>query len=716
MERFLVKKDGEDVFVTDTPENREKARAKGFKIYEDLTSPKGEQRWVGEDLVESAVKDKGYDFTATRKSKDQYAEERKERLEATPKIETGLQAAASTMAWGADDEAGGVVNAGIEALKGNGFDYERERDAIRQRKKNVEEANPLTHAGTSLVTGVLLPGGAAKGATMAGKIASGAGIGAVQGGVQSFNESDKEGAEAVEDALSGSVLGAVLGGAGGALAAKLAKSEKPDVNDIKSVVEKAKSLAEEVKESNAMKTAEFAKDAFTEGAKRTDSILEDLPVVGGAPARAVRGTINAAKELIDRNQNSKAFREMVDGFRTNLGPDAIEGLSDEDVIIWMLMEPGSNPAKTWVAKGAASVTGVDSNDFGRFLDLDPDTTRQQRLFNKIDSAEEAAGDVASAHKDLSSLASSRYQDLNKQARDQFQQIGNDPVRSIAGAMQEVRGRKTISDSANNVLSDAFDDLVGDGSVGFSSLDPKEQFDRIQKAKRLIDRHIKWGAVNEPPESQALLERVRNELRSHVHSYEAMKEADKGFSTFKTVEKEIFEPIANKSKGRIVDFDPIKLEKVFSNAATGRRWMKNLEKAEELLASGQLNESESKTLTRMIEKVRGMAELADGKRALDDFRQRAVGPTGPAVQALGAKMRGDGFLDSALSTQEKFLRDRETIADLAKDAFGSSYKNLTRKEQQVVVQFAAWRRANPKAGQDKIDSILETLKAKIGPQP
>ncbi len=152
----------------------------------------------------SKLSDKAYDVVkaASKVAADFETQIKVPKVERN-KITSAVQGAASAASLGFDDEVGGFVNAAIDGVKGKGFDYARERDKIRDLKKELQEANPWSY-GIGSVAGslpsVLLPGAGALNSVKAAT-----GIGALAG----LGESE---ADTVGGALTDSALGGAIGG------------------------------------------------------------------------------------------------------------------------------------------------------------------------------------------------------------------------------------------------------------------------------------------------------------------------------------------------------------------------------------------------------------------------------------------------------------------------------------------------------------------------
>jgi len=163
-------------------------------------------------------------------------------------LESGLRGLAQGASLGLADELTGAAEAGLEAAKKVDVssllkDYERYRDETRKLYKQAQEADPSLYGvgevAGALGSGLAMPVG--RGASLAAKVAEGAGL----GGLAGFGASEAEGQQLAEDVAKGAALGGGLTGAvsGIASATKKGLSSLSDLAEKTDITKKLKLAA-----------------------------------------------------------------------------------------------------------------------------------------------------------------------------------------------------------------------------------------------------------------------------------------------------------------------------------------------------------------------------------------------------------------------------------------------------------------------------------------
>lgn len=708
-----VTKNGTDIFdIEDSEDSLQAARAKGYKPLITVTKNGTDTFDLDADDTESvrAAFDKGYMEMGAFQNKA--AQPKREFNKAT----SALQGAAETASIGFDDEVGGAFtsvakNLGAYAGLSEPTTYEVERDKIRDSKKALQEANPMSYLGGSLVAGVAIPaGGAAKaGGGLAARVASGATIGGSQGAIQGYGNSDEDtlGGQ-LQDTAVGGGLGAILGGAGGALTKS--KAIKDGVAD----------AAVGAKELLTSDKAKYVAKAFGKGMIEPGSLEGNaidasaaffgLPV---APVRTSKAAMKALEAFKELGATDAAIKEAADLGRKAYGPGTMHNMSDETVLARLLIEGGDNPATRLAANTYAAATGGDGKAYLNLLTKTPDETRAARNFNPIEAGQQLKGDISDTYETLKKEAGQAYGTLRDQARGTFQLKGLDPVKDITSSIEESMRYKSISGSTRNVLDDVFADLAGrESQPAFSQIDSGEQFDRIQEAAQRLGKAVKWANQNELPEGQKILQDAWGKMKGHLHELEEMKSADAGYSTFKQIEQNLFKKLGTVERGRLKEIDPIKVELLFKNSATARRLWADIEKTRGLLGTDKLTpaqEAAFKGFLDIADKLKVQSDLAGD---MNRFRYKDAGPSSPAIERLQASMRGDsGLMGRASQSPVTFLEIREAAAESAKVLFGKPFNELSLPEKNMVSEMAAWRVAKPSANLFDIQAKTQELLSK-----
>ncbi len=599
--------------------------------------------------------------------------------------ESVVQGAASSMAFGLDNELAGVAS-GIKAAVtlNNPIDaYNETSRAVEESKRAYKEANPLSHMAGSVVGGFTAPGiGAVKGASLLKNVgtttAANVGMGAVS------RAADGEGIGRVKDALDPTSLAidtglGVVFGAGGHALGKTAKAASTPV--------------ETAKTANSM--VQVGKKAFEETS-------------GDGKLGAVKGALNAykaAKEIPALKAEAKAVANEGRAFLAKTAemkgqpwPGSSHDMSDEDVVTALLMEGGEhNPINKFIANTAATTHGgsVQSDDYTKLLSVDPSVSAKARRFDRAEAGEELVDGISDSYGSIKDAAGKRYEQLQGQAREAFTPQGSDAVNEISSLSKSLQADKTISANVRNILDKGVSKLT-DGDAPWTQLSPQDQFDRLQEAGRYYQKAVKWSSQNELPEGQEALQQAWGMVKSRLHALEDMKTADKGYSTFKDLEKNLFEPLGNKVRGKITDFDPIKVEKLFSGSASGRKLAKQVERAREALKSGSLSDEQAEVVKATLAKLDDMQSLSDLKKFQGNFKMKTVGVSGMATERLGSIARKDSLLDSAVRTPNSFLGEREEVATQAAKLLGKPLNEASMQEKVAIAKYNTWLRANQKA--------------------
>ena len=211
-----VSKDGITFYeIPDDPAELEKARAKGYRSYVDV-SKDGQQFSIPDDPTElEKAQAKGYTVSSPKVVPSQG--------------EAFLKGAQQGATFGFADELSGAADVVLKKFgdvllpegtenpykdKSSSEVYRAGRDEVRAQQKKLEEAHPGTVLSGSIIGGILIPGAAgALGA--AGKGLKGAAAaGAIEGGLAGAGTSEEENvAGLAADVGTGAALGAGFGGA-----------------------------------------------------------------------------------------------------------------------------------------------------------------------------------------------------------------------------------------------------------------------------------------------------------------------------------------------------------------------------------------------------------------------------------------------------------------------------------------------------------------------
>lgn len=223
---FKVIKDGQELLIRDTPENRQKARDQGLTAYDELVSPDGKIVHVNENISAKAVREKGYQTPEGYQSVQKAYKEALTSREVSP-LETAARATLNNMTWGAGPAIAGATRAIQRGALMSPNPLERiasEAKAEGLLEQQAQYQNPLTYLGTSLASGIAMPGAAvskAKGILPSIGKASliGAAESATATGLSQLSEPmEKTPEERLKEIGQAGLLGAGLGAVGGTIA------------------------------------------------------------------------------------------------------------------------------------------------------------------------------------------------------------------------------------------------------------------------------------------------------------------------------------------------------------------------------------------------------------------------------------------------------------------------------------------------------------------
>ncbi|MDQ3230509.1 MAG: hypothetical protein M3Q07_01720 [Pseudobdellovibrionaceae bacterium] len=603
-------------------------------------------------------------------------------------LESAVRGAAQGLTFGLADEATGALESTFSEKT-----YEQARDESRKAYQDAEKANPGAYLAGDVsgsIATAFIPGFGALNAGKGAKLAEVAGKAALQGGLTGFGKSEAEGAELAVDSLQGAAIGGALGSA---------------AYGVGKGISKASETWDNIGGKEGLKQVS---KAFRQGAKEGREVagldISNVPVLSQV-SQAVSGGKRAISEIIDLASTKGEFDEAVAGLSKTFGPGAATDLSNNDILMKKLLEQGiagePNAAHKLVASKYAAAHGGDANQYLNLLKRSPAELADAQAFNPRTAGEELAPSARTAFDEVQSAAGRQYDALKNAARDQFTDQGEAPIGTIRAAIEDATRYKSISGNTRAVLDDTYADLLGrEGQLPFMELPAKEQFDRVLEAKQRLGKAVKWASKNELPEGQQILSQTYQKFQGMLQALDDMKAADKGYAGFKRLEKDLFSKLGTVERGRIKEFDPIKMEKLFSGSATGRGLMAQVQKAKDMLDAGLLPEEQAQSVRALITKIEEMGQKAALKRDLTSLRYDA-GPSSPALERIASISGKDSATTTAVKSPQLFLKMKGNAEEIAKSKFGKSFSQLGSTEQTAVGKLALWMSQNPEASANDI---------------
>lgn len=606
-------------------------------------------------------------------------------------IESLARGGAQGLSFGLADEATGA----IESLFTDKT-YEQARDESRKAYAAAEKANPKSYLvgdiGGSVAT-AFVPGLGALNAGKGARLAEVAGKAALQGGLTGFGKSEEESAGGLlKDTASGAVIGGALGTAGHGLVKGVQKG------------------ADLVGAIGGKGGLEHAGHAFREGAKQGREILgmdvSNVPIVSQI-SQGISGAKNALKEIGALSQENDALLKT-------FGPGGVKDLSDVDKMMGDLISKGITGDPTrgqqLVAAKFAQIHGGSAEKYLDILRRSPEELQSALGFDVIKAGEELAPLAQSAFDDMRQASGAAYEKLSQDARKNFHMKGSYPVGILNSALKEADRYESISDTTRKVLRDAMKDLNGhEGQPAWKDIKGPERFDRLLASKQRLSRAVKWASKNALSEDQQLLLDTQQKFNATLKKLDDMAAADQGYSTYKGVEDGLFKQLGTVKRGKIQEFDPIKLESLFRGSAKARGVAKQIVRVQELVDSGKLPKESEARLRAFLTKVNELTEKSRLKRDIESFKQANGGPTSMAVDRAAARFGKDSATMKAINSPRNFIGTKASSADVAKSMWGKTTGDLKPAEMLSVAKYLNWINNNPGVSDNQIANMMLKFK-------
>jgi hypothetical protein len=612
---------------------------------------------------------------------------------AEPTWKSALAGLNQGLTLGFSDEISGGVDALKDVVTGKvaptevGQAYERHRDRYRGDDKTLTKQHPAAHLGGEVAGGVataFVPGvgpvlNAAKGA----RTASVVGKAALQGGLTGLGQSEADdSAGLARDTTQGAVVGGTLG-AGVKAATKL-----PDV----------------VRGANTY--AKAATRGATQGAKEaTDAAFERAgPVLGTAitsytaPVGALKG---ALKEVVETNTVQGEVKTVADAARRLVLPvvDDATKLPDDEAILTALRLPGENPIKRWWAQKAATVQPgqVDGDQYAAVLSKDSAARNAARSFDAETAAKELEPTVREVKDLFEAARTQRFDELTQQARKGFDGTAADPVLGhLQDALADSQNLKSVPSKVRNTLEDVQAMLTEGRGVrsqgltagGWDSASSAERFNRLQQARVLVDKQVRWAEQDGSDVAERILKDFRKQLDDVLKISPEKAEADELFRASKDVEGKFFKGTEFRDAAGNYDVDPYKIARMLGNSDQAKRFRDAVPALEEFAQRPGLNPELQERALRLADQLKRQFDTAADKRALEAFRQKQ-GPTSPAVERLNSVTNNNSLLQDALSSPAGFVNATDQFAKTFQSVTGKALDNLSPPEQAAATKLWIW---------------------------
>jgi hypothetical protein len=650
-----AKDNGEMFDVPDSERNEALATGKFDEFYLMKSKADGEEFMVPAHELGDALKSNKFELAEVY--------DRRKQIEANPtkpkisKLQSALLGAGNAMSLGFADEI-------IGGLGGD-------KHSIRKTQDEAKDQNPWSYGAGGVLGGMVSPsivGSAGK--TFVTAIGKGALAGGILGGVQGVGENvNRE--ELAGDVLKGATLGTVLGGVGGAIgrgAQAFTKAGRAD-------------LANEYQ-------------AFKQGF--SESKPEVLPGINQA-----KKIWDGVKETLESSKAQEELFNFVKGSKLNTVSRMVEDgsipkgqeqaylsffnkLSDEEYILMKLQE-GDPEVSSWIARQAGGNTEAKQ----RFLAMRPEERQALRSMDINSEAKQLTPVAQKAQAELERDTMAKVNQSTQTARDAF----NVPLSRYSEAYNSTIG--DLSEMADVVGSKAIKNVElsrkiifeGRGGRAQWGLEPSTffgdapsaiQFNRLQRARELVDDAIDWDAIKSgkrpPNQSEQILIDYRSSIDNILKSAPGKTEADNVFRLSKELDDMIFGK--TELKGGI---DPYKIKRLLSNTDEANRFRDGLSRLKEW--SNSADSEARQAANEFLDKFNALFAKKKNSDALNQL-QREDGPSALAIQRLQRSMRGDdkNILHSAIKETPDFLLRHESRAADMQQAIGKAYKNMTMPEK------------------------------------
>ncbi len=654
--------------------------------WEDRIKPQSDSGW------ESRIQPMSEDVEQQGMAAATLAADEKFESEDYSELESAMWGLGQGATFNLVDESAGGIKAIRDTLFGDRLakdfpeSYRKSRDLAREMLHDAEAANPKSYLSGQIAGGTALMAVPALNVVKGANIGRNLGALALEGGLHGYGATEEEKPiEQLKDVGKG-IAYAGIGGGAGAGVGKIARGVGSKIGGSK-IGSKIKDTGKGL--SNLGKT-------YKEATGHPD--IKYLPDF----AKSVAGVKETIKAIADTKTKRKEFNQLLN----TRGRLEFDG-TDEEFVLTHLLADGPNPIKDWVAdKSATLLPGqIDSPMLKRVLDIPMDKRSAARQFDRKGAGEELLPEFTDAYKATRKASGEAYERLTSEAREAFEPVGDAPVQMIQDALDYAGSRESIGGNVGAVLRDAKKDLGED----FARISPQDQFDRLSKIRTDIGKMVPWSKKNELPEGQKVIQDVYNSLSHSLQASDEKKAGDALYSTFKTFEDDLFKQVSSVRRGKISDFDSIKLEKLFKESDSGRRLMKQINKAKKAITDGDLSADEASTLLKVISKVEEIKDLADSKRLIDAFRFKQ-GPSSPSIERQASAMGGSKPLTEAIESPAGFINSADQFfPQEAQKRFGKAWNQLGPAERQKLIRLWTWQKKNPEAFPKRIEAAWQAIK-------
>lgn len=626
-----------------------------------------------------------------------------EEKKAPSKLESAMRGYAQGGTFGLADELTAGIGAAKDVLTRKDYSplsasdwrdaYKGWVGAIRRADKEAKEANPMTYGAAEIGSGIatsFIPGARVLNPSAGASAAKMVGTGAAGGGLAGFGYSE---ADNLGDLAIDTAIGAGIGGAAGAVLPAGKYAIKKGGEAVDAIGDLSKSFSGAFKRSAETNTAHiplFGK--YVAAAKEALETSKD------------RGTF---RKLIER-QKEIIRNTMVSNIDTPGGANAdntlkaaralADKMSDDDVINYGLLH-GNDEVVDWVSSNAASQgRGFNAQEIAEQLKINPTERARLRDFNITDKARELQPVVEETSKALDKQRSIRWNQLQDEAKDQFNQyVSKKDFKGIidtfddgllnAKDLGEGQAFKAIA-KAKEIIRDGSDaKMLGLKKMPYHKIGGSESFMRLQKAREFLDASIQMPQGKATNSDRILLEQ-RKIIDRALKSVDAKSQADEIYKRAKKIEEMVFDK--TELRGGV---DPYKIKRLMGNSDEALRFQDGLEQLREFAKTTD-DKLSADVANNMLGKVDDVLKDYGMHQKITGMKFKQGGQSSQAIERLGGRLKGDDLTTQAIQNPVGFMQSQDEMVKMFTKELGKPFDKMTQDEKMGLVRLMTWYKNQP----------------------
>ncbi len=443
---------------------------------------------------------------------------------------------------------------------------------------------------------------------------------------------------------------------------------------------------------------------FMTGAKEA---VKDAPIFK-TPIGILGGIKGAVKEAGDTLASKAEFGPIAAGAQKALYPGetgALGRLPDDQAVLSEMTSSGDNPTKQWMAQKSATLNPGQGSaeDYAKLLAVDSEARNTARAFVPREAAAALKPDVDQLQQLFEQARSSRWNELQGQARAAFDPSSMPAVtEGLSNAIADAEQLKAISPSTKSLLDDVQGMIHEGRGIQSQGLTPGplegaeagEQFNRLQQARQLVDSKIKWESGQGNKLDEQLLSGVRGTIDDALKTSPEKIEADSLWSRSMDLEKKFF-GATEFGKGGDVAIDEGKIAKLLGDTDQAHRFREMMQHARAFTDDETLAPEFRAKMKETLKSFQDKIDIANQKRALSSFRYKP-GPTSPAVQRTASVMGKNSLLQDAVNAPEGFLNAADEFSKFVQGKTGQTLEQLQGPAKEGAIRYWLWAKKNPGA--------------------